>query len=257
MNWLRIMVWQLSITNGHLSSSSNDSSMTFKYPIEVAKDLVRDIQNISLDAMEVHGVGLIEKLFDIACTLTDVIACVPFEVSTSEPPFDILSKLLHLVSKLRGGSSRYLPLLLTKVSETLPNVARSDPVELDPTQMIITQGYAGATDKLPTPAPAQYSSLGSFGPEGFNFGSQYFLSQQQEYGAQHDRRPDELMFDTYSPTMISTEPTSAPSSSNLGTPPAGFFEFVGQMNAPRTLRPAPHSVPVGANSHTKYEEYPG
>jgi len=57
--WLRTMVWQLSIMNGYLSSSSPDSSMTFKYPIEIAKDLVRDINTLSLPSMEVHGVGLV------------------------------------------------------------------------------------------------------------------------------------------------------------------------------------------------------
>lgn len=58
-HWLRCMVWQLSIANGYLSSNSPDSSMTFKYPIEIAKDLIRDIQSLSLQSMEVHGVGLV------------------------------------------------------------------------------------------------------------------------------------------------------------------------------------------------------
>lgn len=57
--WLRTMVWQLSITNGYLSSTSSDSSMTFGYPIEIAKDLVTDIGEFSKHSMEVHGVGLV------------------------------------------------------------------------------------------------------------------------------------------------------------------------------------------------------
>jgi hypothetical protein len=57
--WLRTMVWQLSITNGYLSSTSPDSSMTFKYPIEIARDLARDISILSLQSMEVHGIGLV------------------------------------------------------------------------------------------------------------------------------------------------------------------------------------------------------
>jgi hypothetical protein len=58
--WLRTMVWQLSITNGYLSSSSPDSSMTFKYPIEIARDLAKDISILSLQSMEVHGIGLVQ-----------------------------------------------------------------------------------------------------------------------------------------------------------------------------------------------------
>ncbi|KIW29106.1 uncharacterized protein PV07_04943 [Cladophialophora immunda] len=164
LHWLRIMIWQLSITNGYLSSTSAHSCMTFKYPIEVTRDLIQDISTLTLDAMEVHGVGLIEKLFDIACTLTDVISCVPLmpsEISNSsnETPFEYLNKLLTLISQLRGGASRYFPLLLVKVSETLPSLPPVVPVDLDPMQMSIKQGYAGASDHIPTPEPTQLRGI--------------------------------------------------------------------------------------------------
>lgn len=58
-HWLRTMVWQLSITNGYLSSSSSNSSMTFTYPVEIARDLIRDLNSMSLESMEIHGVGLV------------------------------------------------------------------------------------------------------------------------------------------------------------------------------------------------------
>ncbi len=259
MHWLRVMVWQLSITNGHLSSSSNDSSMTFRYPIKVAKDLVQDISKLSLDAMEVHGIGLIEKIFDVACTLTDVIACVPVvaSVTDNEASFGVLNDLLNLISRLRGGASRYLPLLLTKVSETLPSMAQPASIDLDAMQLSITQGYAGATDNLPTPAPAQYSSLGSFGPEGFTFGSQYTLNHLPEPAAQQPLpSPRGLMFDTYSPSVAGTEHTKIQTPSSLGTPPVGYSGLVGHMHPPQTLPAVPRSVPVGAEANTKYEGFP-
>ncbi len=58
-HWLRTIVWQLSITNGFLSSTSTDSSMTFGYPIEIAKDLVAVTSQLSQRSMEVHGLGLV------------------------------------------------------------------------------------------------------------------------------------------------------------------------------------------------------
>ena len=57
--WLRTMVWQLSITNDFLSSNSPDGSMTFHYPIEIAKDLVAVTSQFSKQSMEVHGIGLV------------------------------------------------------------------------------------------------------------------------------------------------------------------------------------------------------
>ena len=73
--------------------------------------------------MEVHGIGLVEKLFDIACTLTDVMSCVPYEQHTFEyGPRDYLNQLMSLISTLRGGQQRYLPLLMSKISETMPSM---------------------------------------------------------------------------------------------------------------------------------------
>lgn len=57
--WLRTMIWQLSITNGYLSSGSSDASMTFTYPIQIARDLTSDTMRFSQQSMEVHGVGLV------------------------------------------------------------------------------------------------------------------------------------------------------------------------------------------------------
>jgi hypothetical protein len=37
--------------------------MTFKYPIEIARDLARDISILSLQSMEVHGIGLVSSAF--------------------------------------------------------------------------------------------------------------------------------------------------------------------------------------------------
>lgn len=139
--WLRTMVWQLSVTNGYLSSKSTDSSMTFTYPVEIARDLVTVTEQLSRPSMEVHGIGLvrggitefrnrvvrlmtnntqIEKLFDVACTLADVMACIPLETGTIEiGPHDYLNHLLNTISTLRGGTSRYLPLLLAKVKDVM------------------------------------------------------------------------------------------------------------------------------------------
>jgi Fungal specific transcription factor domain len=129
--WLRTMVWQLSITNGYLSSTSPDSSMTFKYPIEIAKDLIADVSHLPQQALEVHGIGLIEKLFDVACTVTDVIACVPLDGSTlGIGPDEYLHQFLTLISNLRGGGSRFRPLLLAKISEIFP--AMTVPIAMMP-----------------------------------------------------------------------------------------------------------------------------
>lgn len=121
--WLRTMVWQLSIQNGCLSSSHDDPSMTFAYPVEISRDLINMTSGFSQQSMEVHGVGLVEKLFDVACSLTDVLSLLP---TPSDPyvvgPRDYLNQFLSLLSSLRHGDNRFLPLLLQKVHEVLPRL---------------------------------------------------------------------------------------------------------------------------------------
>lgn len=63
----------------------------------------------------------VKKLFDVACTLVDVMSCVPTEHNGFEfGPRDHLNHFIQIMSKLRGGQTRYLPLLLTKINETMP-----------------------------------------------------------------------------------------------------------------------------------------
>lgn len=57
--WLRTMVWQLSISHGYLSSAASDNAMSFKFPIEISRDLVSTTSGFSQQSMEVHGIGLV------------------------------------------------------------------------------------------------------------------------------------------------------------------------------------------------------
>ncbi|OBT47731.1 hypothetical protein VE00_02194 [Pseudogymnoascus sp. WSF 3629] len=123
--WLRLIVWQLSNKLGFLSSVSTHESLNFQYPIQIARDLTISTCRLPQQSMEIHGIGLVEKLFDVAYVLIDVIVYTP--PSVAEPPIsdlgpkDYLTYILSLVAKLRGGEDRFLPLLQEKISQVLPN----------------------------------------------------------------------------------------------------------------------------------------
>lgn len=254
LHWLRMMVWQLSITNGCLSSNSPDPSLTFKFPIQVARDLIHDVEDISLNAMEVHGIGLIEKLFDVACTLTDIISCVPLESAetTDESPLGCLNQLLNLIAQLRSGASRYVPLLLTKISENLPNMTPP----IGPMPMSIKQGYAGASDNIPTPMPPKglplSVALSNFERPTMGIGFlQYFQAQQR-----HGYTCQGVRSSTYSPS--SQESDTSMTSSPLETPP-GYCPPPGQaaqLHPQLPLPPVPRSIPTGAGG-VQFQDYPG
>lgn len=62
--WLRTVVWQLSIASGCLTLISVDPCMTFGYPVEVALHLVTFLSGFSKQSLEVHGHVLVRKSFE-------------------------------------------------------------------------------------------------------------------------------------------------------------------------------------------------
>lgn len=148
--WLRTMVWQLSISHGFLSSAAADNAMSFKYPIEISRDLVHSASQFTQPSMEVHGVGLIEKLFDVACTLTDVMSVIPQDQYTFEfGPRDYLNRLMTLISTLRGGQQRYMPLLMQKINDSMPNTP-GYAIPAIPPSLRSEEAYDGNYSSAPT-----------------------------------------------------------------------------------------------------------
>lgn len=60
--WLRTMVWQMSMQNGYLSSGCDDPTLTFNYPVDISRDLLSMTSQFSHQSMEVHGIGLVSPL---------------------------------------------------------------------------------------------------------------------------------------------------------------------------------------------------
>jgi hypothetical protein len=59
--WLKAMAWQLCVCQGLVSSVSNDNCMTFKYPIEISRDLLTMTHQFSQQSMEIHGAELVRS----------------------------------------------------------------------------------------------------------------------------------------------------------------------------------------------------
>ena len=61
-------------------------------------------------------------------------SCVPLTSSPrpydAQKPQNLLAALLTLISTLRGGESRYLPLIMVKIRDTLPSILNALPQDL-------------------------------------------------------------------------------------------------------------------------------
>ncbi|KAK0127519.1 hypothetical protein ONS96_007053 [Cadophora gregata f. sp. sojae] len=114
--WLRTLVWQLCVSKGFLSSKSSDESMSFQYPISIARDVVQVARSLPVKAFEANGVGLLEKVFDIGCSLSDVLLLNPDVINSSSMEFgprDYLMEMVRLLGTTPGGE-KYMRMLNLK-----------------------------------------------------------------------------------------------------------------------------------------------
>ncbi|KAL4723474.1 hypothetical protein ACLX1H_009109 [Fusarium chlamydosporum] len=131
--WLRMIVWKLRLRLGHLSENAHQHSLTYQYPLVVAKDLTLSTRDLSIDSIRIHGIGVTEKLYDIVSAVVDVLARVPVAPSSPQglamgtSPEDDLMYIRNLITKLPGGTSTYEPLLEKHIQQALPSPGSSAP----------------------------------------------------------------------------------------------------------------------------------
>jgi hypothetical protein len=116
--WLKTQTWHLSMATSH----ANDPSL--QLPVDVQNDLLAMASHFSSESMGLLGFRLIEKLFELSCSLSEFLYLQP----ASRDPFAVgprehLRQLLNLLTVLRNRDYRFLPLLLTKVHDVLPRLA--------------------------------------------------------------------------------------------------------------------------------------
>jgi hypothetical protein len=77
--WMRMLVWQMAMSHLMLSSNNSTGSMSLLFPVEVARRLRALITGCSKRSIQVHGAGIVQKLFELAMGIADVIALIPSE----------------------------------------------------------------------------------------------------------------------------------------------------------------------------------
>lgn len=120
--WLKMIAWQLCLKKGMLSSNAINGSMSFHYPVDIAREVILISRLLPLEAFQVNGVGILEKIFDIGCTLADVLLVHQdvSQLSTIEVgPKDYLMDLVRILSMDIRGHSKYLRLLADRADECL------------------------------------------------------------------------------------------------------------------------------------------
>ncbi|KAK4550475.1 hypothetical protein LTR36_000054 [Oleoguttula mirabilis] len=113
--WLHVLAWQMGVSNG-LIWGRGEGGMRLDYPIELAKKVVEITSGANALALNSHGIGMEQKLSDIAGCLADVLKCTAGDTSdTFLEGKQYLNVLLQTLSRMRGKESRYLKPLMSKV----------------------------------------------------------------------------------------------------------------------------------------------
>ncbi|KAK7978628.1 RING-3 [Apiospora saccharicola] len=71
--WLRLIVWQSSFRQGLLSTAAPHASFGFGFPLAIARDTAAVLQSLPNQAVEVHGMGIFEKIFEIGVWCVNVL----------------------------------------------------------------------------------------------------------------------------------------------------------------------------------------
>ncbi|KAK4631082.1 putative sucrose utilization protein SUC1 [Fulvia fulva] len=113
--WLHVLAWQMGVSNG-LIWGQGEGGMRLDYPVELARKVVEITSKASAMALDSHGIGMEQKLSDIAGCLADVLKCTAGDSSaTFLEGKQYLNILLNKLSSMRGKESRYLKPLMAKM----------------------------------------------------------------------------------------------------------------------------------------------
>jgi hypothetical protein len=61
--WMRVALWQYSLSVTDFRSDGDDEEFTFSFPIQVARNALNSLSNLSQQSLEAHGPGMV-----IICT---------------------------------------------------------------------------------------------------------------------------------------------------------------------------------------------
>lgn len=130
--WLKIIVWKLCVSRSILSITNSEDVMSLHYPATIARDVVLASRLVSTQAFEANGIGILEKVFDVGCSLADLLSLVPVSGRGSTMdvgPIDTLMEIVRIVGTRFGGSYKHLGMLASKANRCLlANVDRGLPL---------------------------------------------------------------------------------------------------------------------------------
>ena len=115
--WLRTLLWKLALTNLLLTNNNSIDSMSIFFPLHLSRKLRIILSRMPQSAFEVHGSGMLEKIFDVTNTFADILAYMPSSIDVSDRLSDFYFLRDYLDGMSRFGNAERI--ILVEKSEIL------------------------------------------------------------------------------------------------------------------------------------------
>ncbi|KAJ5317170.1 hypothetical protein PENANT_c029G11836 [Penicillium antarcticum] len=122
--WLQAMMWKLSMSHATQPGSHDNAVLPFHLPVMVGKAVMSVIGAASQGAVDAHGIGMEQKLFDMGSSVADVTRSLGSKAvhriaESTIDPNELLWGILHTLSQIRGSPSYLFPTLLERCKTVL------------------------------------------------------------------------------------------------------------------------------------------
>jgi hypothetical protein len=111
--WLLVRLWVSCLTHSLLDESSEFHFLRPSFSMTIAEYVLEECEQLGQAVLEVHGVGMIERLHDIAMGLVmaaRIYIRLGTRLNTDRIDF-ILNRYFDLLGRLRNGESRFMSAL--------------------------------------------------------------------------------------------------------------------------------------------------
>ncbi|KAE8411040.1 fungal-specific transcription factor domain-containing protein [Aspergillus pseudocaelatus] len=115
--WLQTMMWKLSMTHATQPVSRDDAVLPFHLPVLVGRAVMSVIAAASQGAVDAHGIGMEQKLYDLGTSVADVSRSLSTKAAhhlaeSTIDPRELLWGILTTLSRIRGSQSYLFPALV-------------------------------------------------------------------------------------------------------------------------------------------------
>ncbi|PYI03367.1 amylase cluster transcriptional regulator AmyR [Aspergillus sclerotiicarbonarius CBS 121057] len=122
--WLQTVMWKLSMTRATQPGSRDEAVLPFHLPVLVGKAVMNVIGAASQGAVDAHGIGMEQKLFDLGSSVADVSRSLNSKAAhrlteVAIDPRELLWGILSTLSRIRGSQSYLFPALLERCKGAL------------------------------------------------------------------------------------------------------------------------------------------